>query len=92
MPQREMDHANDQRQALKEQIGNIDDIEIFNNQILVAVYIRPEKTKGGIIMTDRAREEDKYQGKIGLIVKMGSQQIDGSIRTKLNTLAHAMKG
>ena len=28
----------------------------------------------------------------GLIVKMGSQQIDGSIRTKLNTLAHAMKG
>jgi F-type H+-transporting ATPase subunit delta len=28
----------------------------------------------------------------GLIVKLGSQQIDGSIRTKLNTLAHAMKG
>ncbi|WBO20965.1 F0F1 ATP synthase subunit delta [Sphingomonas abietis] len=28
----------------------------------------------------------------GLIVKMGSQQIDGSIRTQLNTLAHAMKG
>jgi len=28
----------------------------------------------------------------GLIVKTGSQQIDGSIRTKLNTLANAMKG
>jgi len=28
----------------------------------------------------------------GLIVKLGSRQIDGSIRTKLNTLAHAMKG
>jgi F-type H+-transporting ATPase subunit delta len=28
----------------------------------------------------------------GLIVKIGSQQIDGSIRTKLNTLASAMKG
>jgi F-type H+-transporting ATPase subunit delta len=27
----------------------------------------------------------------GLIVKVGSQQIDGSIRTKLNSLAHAMK-
>jgi len=27
-----------------------------------------------------------------LIVKIGSQQIDGSIRTKLNTLAQAMKG
>jgi F-type H+-transporting ATPase subunit delta len=28
----------------------------------------------------------------GLIVKVGSRQIDGSIRTKLNTLANAMKG
>lgn len=28
----------------------------------------------------------------GLIVKIGSRQIDGSLRTKLNTLAHAMKG
>jgi len=28
----------------------------------------------------------------GLIVKVGSRQIDGSIRTKLNTLAQAMKG
>lgn len=28
----------------------------------------------------------------GLIVKVGSRQIDGSIRTKLNTLAKAMKG
>ena len=28
----------------------------------------------------------------GLIVKIGSQLIDGSIRTKLNALAHAMKG
>lgn len=28
----------------------------------------------------------------GLIVKVGSRQIDGSIRTKLNTLSKAMKG
>ncbi len=28
----------------------------------------------------------------GLIVRMGSRQIDGSIRTKLNSLANAMKG
>jgi len=28
----------------------------------------------------------------GLIVKMGSQMIDGSLRTRLNTLAQAMKG
>lgn len=28
----------------------------------------------------------------GIVVKVGSQRIDGSIRTRLNTLAHAMKG
>lgn len=28
----------------------------------------------------------------GLVVQIGSQMIDSSIRTKLNTLAHAMKG
>ena len=28
----------------------------------------------------------------GLIVKIGSQMIDSSIKTRLNTLAHAMKG
>ena len=28
----------------------------------------------------------------GLVVKVGSRMIDGSVRTKLNTLAQAMKG
>ena len=28
----------------------------------------------------------------GIVVKLGSQQIDASIRTKLNRLASAMKG
>jgi F-type H+-transporting ATPase subunit delta len=28
----------------------------------------------------------------GLVVRIGSQMIDSSIRTRLNTLAHAMKG
>ncbi|MEA1071716.1 F0F1 ATP synthase subunit delta [Sphingomonas sp. LY160] len=28
----------------------------------------------------------------GIVVRLGSQMIDASIRTKLNTLAHAMKG
>ena len=28
----------------------------------------------------------------GLVVKIGSRMIDGSIRTKLNTLAQAMRG
>jgi co-chaperonin GroES (HSP10) len=44
---------------------------LFNNQILVAVYIRPQKTKSGIYLTDKTTDEDRHQSKVGLIMKMG---------------------
>lgn len=66
-----MAHDVDPKEKLLADVGDISDIALFNNQILIATYIRPEKTKGGIIMTDRARDEDKFQSKIGLIVAKG---------------------
>jgi co-chaperonin GroES (HSP10) len=44
---------------------------VFNNQLLVAVYVRPQKTKSGLYLTDKTTDEDKYQSKIGLVLKMG---------------------
>jgi co-chaperonin GroES (HSP10) len=67
-----MEHANDPKKAILEEIGSIDDINVFNNQILVAIYMRPEKTKSGIILTDDTRSEDRYQGKVGLVLKKGA--------------------
>lgn len=66
-------HAKDPKTEILEKIGDLSKVDIFNNQVLVAVYIRPEKTKGGIILAGQTRDEDKYQGKVGLVVKMGSQ-------------------
>jgi co-chaperonin GroES (HSP10) len=66
-----MAHDVDPKEKLLDDLGDISGIELFNNQILVATYIRPEKTKGGIIMTDRARDEDRFQSKIGLVVGKG---------------------
>ena len=66
-----MEHINDPREEILKQIGDISGVEIFNNQILCAVYIRPEKTKGGIILTDNVRGEDRFQGKVGLLIGMG---------------------
>ena len=71
MPFMIMDHATDPKQKLLDDIGDISAFEIFNNQILVAVYIRPNKTKSGIYLSDQSREEDKVQGKVGLVVKKG---------------------
>lgn len=71
MTQIAMEHHVDPRKDLLKKIGNINDIEIFNNQLLCAVYVRPEKTKGGIVLPDQHRSEDKIQGKVGLVLKKG---------------------
>lgn len=66
-----MDHSVDPKKELLNNLGDLSAFEIFNNQVLVAVYIRPDKTKGGIYLTDKARDEDRYQGKVGLVIAMG---------------------
>lgn len=66
-----MAHDGDPRQKLLEEIGDLSQVELFNNQILVAVYVRPTKTKSGLYLTDKYAEEDKFQGKVGLLVGMG---------------------
>src|SRR4249920_1322202 len=63
--------ATDAKQALFSAIGDLGNYEIFHNQILVAVYVAPEKTKGGIIRPGQSIKEDEYQGKVGLVVKIG---------------------
>ena len=73
MPYMIMDHEIDPAEKLKTDIGDISGVEIFNNQILCAVYIRPQKTKRGIILANETTDEDRFQSKVGLIVKMGPQ-------------------
>ena len=45
--------------------------EPFHNFILVATYVQPEKTKGGIFLADRTLDEDRFQGKVGLVLAIG---------------------
>lgn len=71
MPPMIMQHDTDPANTLKKELGDLSKVEVFNNQLLVAVYIRPQKTKSGIILTDKTTEEDRFQSKIGLVVKKG---------------------
>lgn len=66
-----MMHDKDPGKTLRDKLGNIKDIELFHNQVLVAVYIRPHKTAGGILLTDKTTGEDEHQSKVGLLIKMG---------------------
>ncbi len=66
-----MKHDTDPKLAVLKKIGDLSGYTIYNNMLLVALYERPEATKGGVILTQTTRAEDKYQGKAALIVKAG---------------------
>ena len=71
MPIYHADHVEDPAEKLFRKAGGLKDYEVFNAQVLVGVYIRPEKSKGGIITITKTRDDDKYQAKTCMILKMG---------------------
>lgn len=66
-----MSHDIDPREAILAKVGDLPGVEVFGADVAVVIYERPNKTKSGIILSDRTLEEDLHQGKLGLIVKMG---------------------
>lgn len=71
MPYMLMQHDEDPMEAITKEVGDLSTIELFNNQVLVGVYIRPKKTKSGILLADQTTDEDRYQSKVGLLLKKG---------------------
>ncbi len=73
MPLMKMSHDIDPRdELLKKFEPYTKDLQLTGCAVLVAIYKRPEKTKGGLILTDAYRDEDEFQGKVGLIIKMNN--------------------
>ena len=62
--------ADDPREGLLKQLGNtaVEHYQLMEDDILLATYIRPEKTKGGIIIPDTAKEKPQE----GEVVAAGS--------------------
>lgn len=78
MPYAPMMHDVDPKKRILDEIGDISKFEVFHNQILVAVYIRPQKTKSGIYLSDKTTDEDRFQSKVGLVVAKGSDAFQDS--------------
>ena len=76
MPYMLMDHEVDPAKKIIEEIGDLSRIELFNNQILVGVYIRPQKTKSGLYLSEKTTEEDRFQSKVGLLLKSGPRAFE----------------
>lgn len=65
-----MQHDEKPEDTIHKAVGDISGIELFGVNVLVGTYIRPQKTKGGLYLTDKVRDEDLYQGKVGLVLKV----------------------
>lgn len=64
--------SDDPRKLIQEMLAPaIGKIKVFGAQVLVATYIMPDRTRGGILLSDKTKEEALWQGSIGLVVKKG---------------------
>ena len=71
MPPMKMAGVETAADEITAKLGDISDVHLYFNSILVVTYLRPEKTQSGIFLTDNTRKEDEWQGKAGLVVKIG---------------------
>lgn len=57
--------------AIKSELGDLTEFDVFGTNVLVVTYVQSEKTVGGIIRIGKSIDEDRHQGKVGLVIKMG---------------------
>lgn len=67
----DMQHDEDPKDTIMNKVGDISAEEFYGSRVVVATYIRPERKKSGLILTQSVREEDKFQGKVGLVIALG---------------------
>lgn len=68
----QISRAPDTKEAILAAIGDLSTEEILFNNILVGIYMRPEKTKTGLFLPQSATDEDSFQCKVGLVLKKGT--------------------
>lgn len=67
-----MEHELDPRQIILDATkAEVEKLQPLGARVLIGTYIRPDRTKSGIYLSDKTRDEDSYQGRVGLVLKMG---------------------
>ncbi len=61
-----------ERQAILDKLGDLSHVTVAQNEFLMAIYVRSNRSPGGLYLTDKTVKEDVYQGKVGLVVKIGA--------------------
>ena len=80
MPPMQMKHDVDPAKIIKDKVGDLSGFELFANQVLVGVYLRPDKSKDikrndgtvtNLYIPAQTRVEDRHQGKASLVLAKG---------------------
>lgn len=58
-------------------VGDISEMEIWDNRVLCAIFCRPNVTPGGIYITTKEIKEDWWQHKAVMILKLGVSAFSG---------------
>jgi hypothetical protein len=66
------DPIDPERQEIIDKLGDLSHVKVAQNEFLMAIYVRSNRTPSGLYMTDKSVKEDVYQGKVGLVVKIGA--------------------
>lgn len=77
-------HVEDPRDVIWNAVGaDLEQVEPMNQQVLVGLYIRPAtRTQSGLEIAEEAIDEDRYQGKVGMVLKKGPRAFvdDGPLK------------
>lgn len=71
--------ASDPKTAIRKAVGDLSKEEVCSDLVLVGTFFRPEKTAGGIIRPVDNLKEDAFQGKVGLVLKLGPDATGGPV-------------
>lgn len=63
--------AKDIKVALINEVGDLSKVRVMGQNLFIANYVGPEKTKGGIFLSPETKKEDEWQGNTGLVLKVG---------------------
>jgi hypothetical protein len=86
-------HLQDPREVIWTRLGHdLHEIELWGSWVVVGLYIRPAtRTASGLEIAEEAVDEDRYQGKIGMVILTGPRAFIDNERDYPQRLFSGMK-
>jgi hypothetical protein len=73
----------EQADLMREMVGDLSNVELMGNRVLVGIYIEPSK-RGSLYLAKDTLKESVFQGVVGLVLKLGKQAFKDDPDNKVN--------